>query len=57
MLRTIIKTTLRYRSAERRYHGGAVDRILAQIPKNITDKDVLINELDAAFSREENCYF
>ena len=54
----VVEVVLRIRSENgKRYFGGAKDRIMAQISKEITDKDMLVNEVEAAFKREESCYF
>ena len=56
-LREIVETTIRHRSNDgKKYYGGAIDRILAQISKDVNDPETLINELEAAFQREERFY-
>jgi len=58
-LRSMIETIIRNRTSiiGKKYYGGAVERIMAQIPKGLTEKEKLIDELEMAFKREENCYF
>ena len=58
-LKEIVETVInnRMQTTGKRYYGGAVARIIAQVPKGITDKDVLVDELEKAFTREESCYF
>jgi len=58
-IETIVETVLLNRSnmTGRNYYGGAKQRIIAQIPKGLTTKEELIDELEKAFKREENCYF
>lgn len=55
LLLEIIETTIR--NCDHKFYGGAKYRILAQLPKIVMDRDMLIDELEKAFEREKNCYF
>lgn len=54
----VVETCLHHLEASGvKFAGGAKARILGQVPKGITDKKEMIKEIDAAFTRERNCYF
>jgi hypothetical protein len=57
VIKEIIETTIRAReSFGTKYHGGAVARIMAQLPKVVLDKETFVHELEEIFKREERYY-